>query len=188
MARTKKYNETDVVERAMKLFWKNGYAATSMQMLEKEMGINKFSIYSSFGNKDGLFLKSLDCYKSKLLVLINDLIDSPKGVTAIKKYFYRFVEFTRETNMGKGCLVSNTANEVGLTGDHEIIEVLRQFTEEIKLVFASKLELEATVDKHRITKQADYLLISMFGLSSATRLFTNEQLENYIENIFRNLS
>jgi hypothetical protein len=34
--------------------------------VEKEMGINQFSIYASFGNKQGLFLESLKCYKSKV--------------------------------------------------------------------------------------------------------------------------
>ncbi|MBC7557159.1 MAG: TetR family transcriptional regulator, partial [Chryseobacterium sp.] len=47
MARKKKYIEEVVLEKAMNLFWKNGYEKTSMQMLEEEMGINKFSIYST---------------------------------------------------------------------------------------------------------------------------------------------
>ena len=187
MARTKKYNEQEVTEKAMNLFWKNGYANTSMQMLEKEMGINKFSIYSSFGNKDGLFLKSLDCYKSRLFVLINKLVNSSEGKPAIKKYFYDFVEFTRDRNYGKGCLVTNTANEIGMDSEEKIPQTLKGFTEEIKQVFADKLKLEGKYDAQKIEKQADYLLISMFGLSSATRIFTEDQLEHYIEHIFRNI-
>jgi len=50
MARKKEYREEEVIEKAMNLFWRNGYESTSMQMLEKEMGINKFSIYASFGS------------------------------------------------------------------------------------------------------------------------------------------
>jgi TetR/AcrR family transcriptional regulator, transcriptional repressor for nem operon len=48
MPRTKSYNENEVLERAMNVFWSNGYEATSVRLLEKEMGINQFSIYSSF--------------------------------------------------------------------------------------------------------------------------------------------
>jgi len=51
MARKKEYIEEEVIENAMYLFWQNGYENTSMKMLEQEMGINKFSIYSSFGSK-----------------------------------------------------------------------------------------------------------------------------------------
>ena len=74
----------EVIEKAMNAFWHNGYEATSMQILEKEMGINKFSIYSSFGNKNGVFLESLKCYKQKLNALINKLKDSNQGVAGIK--------------------------------------------------------------------------------------------------------
>ena len=59
MARKKEYIEDEVIEKAMALFWRNGYETTSIQMLEKEMGINKFSIYSSFGNKEGVFIERL---------------------------------------------------------------------------------------------------------------------------------
>lgn len=187
MARSKKYNETEVAEKAMNLFWKNGYANTSMQMLEKEMGINKFSIYSSFGNKDGLFLKSLDCYKSRLFVLIDKLVKSTEGIPAIKKYFYDFVDFTRDTKNGKGCLVTNTANEIGLESEEQIPQVLKSFTDEIKQVFADKLKIERNYNLEKIEEQADYLLISMFGLSSATRIFSEDQLKHYIENIFNNI-
>jgi AcrR family transcriptional regulator len=50
----------------MSLFWRNGYQNTSVRMLEKEMGINQFSIYASFGNKHGVFVESLKCYKTKI--------------------------------------------------------------------------------------------------------------------------
>ena len=46
MARKKQYNEAEVIEKAMRLFWRNGYESTSVRMLEKEMGINQFSIYN----------------------------------------------------------------------------------------------------------------------------------------------
>ena len=51
MPREKQYKEEEVIEKAMGLFWKNGYRNTSLRMLSKEMGINQFSINASFGNK-----------------------------------------------------------------------------------------------------------------------------------------
>lgn len=186
MPRTKKYNETEVIEKAMNLFWRNGYETTSMQMLEKEMGINKFSIYSSFGSKNGVFLESLKCYKQKLNKLINELKSTQNGILGIKQYFYDFIEFTKETEFGKGCLVTNTANEIGEDADEQIKESLAKFTNEVKLVFTNILKQDKTKDISTIEQQADFLIISMFGLSSATRIFTKKQLGNYIENIFVN--
>lgn len=188
MPRTKKYNETEVIEKAMNLFWKNGYETTSMQMLEKEMGINKFSIYASFGNKDGVFLESLKCYKQKLNRLINSLKASENAVLGIKQFFYDFIEFSKETEFGKGCLITNTANEIGNKADEKIKAVLSKFTEDVRASFKKNLQAEKTKSKEIIEQQADYLLIAMFGLSSATKNFNQQQLSNYIENTFKNIA
>lgn len=187
MARKKQYNEEQVIEKAMNLFWRNGYETTSMQMLEKEMGINKFSIYASFGNKNGVLLESLKCYKSKLNKLIDKLKNSSEGIDSIKQYFYDFIEFSKETEFGRGCLVTNTANEMGQNADEKIKAVLFSFTNEVKSVFESILKQDKNKTSETIAEQADYLIISMFGLSSATKVFSREQLNNYIENIFKNV-
>ncbi len=187
MPRKKQYNEQDVIEKAMQLFWRNGYETTSMHMLEKEMGINKFSIYASFGSKDGVFLESIKCYKQKLNKLIEELKKSSSGIESIKEYFQDFLEFSKDNEYGKGCLISNTANEIGQDSDKHIKGVLTDFIENVRTVFAEVLKQDKTRDNEMIAKQADYLIISMFGLSSASRVFNAAQMENYIENIFKNI-
>ncbi|PZX61205.1 TetR family transcriptional regulator [Algoriphagus ratkowskyi] len=187
MARQKAYNEEVVVEKAMNLFWRNGFETTSMQMLEKEMGINKFSIYASFGSKNGLFLESLKCYMGKIKFLLNTLENSDLGIAGIKKYFYDFIEFTRETDFGKGCLVTNTANEINDEADEKIKQVIGQFTGQVREAFASILKRDDTKDQVLVDQQADYLIIAMVGLSSATRFFAQSQLDNYIENVFNSI-
>ena len=187
MARQKKYKEKDVVEKAMNLFWKNGFESTSMQMLEKEMGINKFSIYSSFGSKNGLFLESLKRYKVELNRIMDKLRSSDNGAEGIKQYFYDFLEFSKESNLGKGCLVTNTANEIDSIADLEITEALTNSTNDVKQLFAYSLEKDKSKNKQIIEQQSDYLLLAMFGLSSASRVFSQSQLHNYIENTFQNI-
>lgn len=186
MPRTKKYNELEVIEKAMNLFWQNGYKSTSMQMLEKEMGINKFSIYSSFGSKNGIFLESLKCYRQKLNKILEKLRSSENGVLGIKQFFHDFMEFTKDTELGKGCLVTNTVNEIGKDADEQIKDSLTTFTSEVKLTFTNILKQDKTKDNATIEQQADFLIIAMFGLSSATRIFAKNQLDHYIENIFTN--
>lgn len=187
MGRKKEYIEDEVIEKAMNVFWRNGYECTSMQMLEKEMGINKFSIYSSFGSKHGVFLESLKCYKKKLNQLIHTLKASSNGIKGIKQYFRDFIEFSKETEFSKGCLITNTANELGEDADEKIKEVLTDFTHKIRQEFANSLRQDGTKNELLIEQQADYLIIAMFGLSSATKVFNKEQLNNYIEHIFQNV-
>ncbi len=59
MARPKKFDESATLKKAMNVFWKNGYAATSMSELVKAMDINPPSLYDTYGDKHGLFLMAL---------------------------------------------------------------------------------------------------------------------------------
>lgn len=187
MPRPKEYKESEVVEKAMNLFWRRGYESTSMKMLEEEMGINKFSIYSSFKNKNGLLIESLKCYKQKLNVLLDKLKVSDKGEAAIREYFYDFVEFSKEIEFGKGCLIANTANETAADIDESVKYVLSEYTNEVRQIFKSCLAQDSMKSKRQIEQEADYLIISVFGLSSATKVFSEDQIDNYIQNIFKSL-
>jgi TetR/AcrR family transcriptional repressor of nem operon len=62
MARAKAFNEDDVLDKAVEVFWAKGYEATSMQDLVNAMGIQRGSLYAAFGSKQQLFLRSLDRY------------------------------------------------------------------------------------------------------------------------------
>ena len=59
---SKAYDETEVLDRAMRAFWGRGYHATSMADLVAAMEINRGSIYAAFGDKRGLFLRALEHY------------------------------------------------------------------------------------------------------------------------------
>lgn len=188
MARKKEYIEEEVLEKAMQLFWRNGYETTSVRMLEKEMGINQFSIYSSFGNKKGVFLKSLACYKEKVkLELIDKLNNSSEGVTAIQQYFYDFTNFSKESTLSKGCLITNTANELGQKADQEIMANIVKFATDIKALFIEKLKTDQLKTKELISKQANYLMVSLQGLSVASKMFDQKQMNDFIESTFENL-
>ena len=187
MARQKAYQEHEVVEKAMYLFWKKGYENTSMQMLEKEMGINKFSIYSSFGNKHGLFLESLKCYKAKVHSTLEKFENGTSGIADIKQFFYDTVSSNFNDDKTKGCLVTNTYNEFSDHEDALIQEQMTAFMEHIKSIIIDKLRMDATKDEATILKQANYLLLAKHGLAAAARVNSNTEIEDYIEMIFTNL-
>ena len=187
MARKKQYNEDEVVEKAMHLFWKKGYETTSMQMLEKEMGINKFSIYSSFGNKHGLFLESLKQYKSKIHGVLEKFKNGSNGVEDIKQFFYDSVSSNFKTAHLKGCFVTNTYNEFSEKEDELIQEQMNAFMGNIKSIIIEKLQMDKSKDKHTILKQANYLLLAKHGLAAAARVNTKQEIEDYIEMTFINI-
>ena len=187
MPRTKKYNEQNVIEKAMHVFWRNGYDSTSMQTLEKEMGINKFSIYSSFGNKHGLFLESLKSYKRKVNSIFEEFRNSNNGLEDIKTFFYNSVRICNENGNEKGCLVTNTYIEFSDKEDELINGEMTSFMNHLKELFIDKLKMDSSKDDATILKQANFLLLAKHGLAAATKVNTKKELEDYIEMTFKNL-
>lgn len=186
MARQKKYNEQEVIEKAMALFWRSGYENTSVRMLEKEMGINQFSIYSSFGSKKGVFLESIKTYREQINLITKKLEKSSNGITGIKQYFHDFIEFSKENNVCKGCLVTNAVNEQGDAGDPIIMNELLKFADDIKGLYINNLKQDKDRNSETIERQANYLMACMLGLSVASKIYTQTQLEDTIETIFMN--
>lgn len=187
MARKKQYNEADVIDKAMHVFWQNGYKGTSMQMLEDEMGINKFSIYSSFGSKKGLFLESINSYKKKTNQLFEKLIHGTKGLEDIKDFFYNSVNICHEKGNKKGCLVTNTYYEFSDSEDAIIQDNMDSFMSNLKTIFIEKLRMDSTKDDATIMKQANFLLLAKHGLAASTKVNTKKEIEDYIEMTFSKL-
>lgn len=187
MARNKEYNEDEVVEKALNLFWKHGYEGTSMQMLEKEMGINKFSIYSSFGNKHGLFLESLKQYKSKVNIILLKLKNGTNGVEDIKQFFYNSINSNFEKGNQKGCFLTNTYNEFSEKEDALIKEQMNSFMANLKAIIIEKLQEDVSKNTETVQKQANYLLLAKHGLAAASRVNTLKEMEDYIEITFKNI-
>jgi len=187
MARKKQYIEEDVLIKAMNLFWRNGYEATSMKMLEHEMGINKFSIYSSFGSKHQLFIESLKCYKSSLNSVFEKFRKTSNGVADIKQFFYDSVALNFKTGNQKGCFVTNTYNEFSESEDELIKEEMASFMHHLKELFIEKLKRDSTKDEETVHKQANFLLLAKHGLAAASRVNSKKEIEDYIEITFKNL-
>lgn len=187
MARKKQYIEEEVIDKAMHLFWRNGYENTSMQMLEKEMGINKFSIYSSFGNKHGLFLESLKSYKAKRKALFDKFKNASNGVEDIKQFFYDTVRICNQQGNEKGCLITNTYHEFSANEDPLVNKEIKSFMENLKNLFIEKLRMDASKDDATILKQANFLVIAKHGLAAATKVNSTKEIDDYIEMTFKNL-
>jgi AcrR family transcriptional regulator len=62
MGRPREFDVERALDRALDVFWRNGYEGASISDLTEAMGINPPSLYAAFGNKEGLFRKALDRY------------------------------------------------------------------------------------------------------------------------------
>ncbi len=67
MARKKEFDPEERMEKARDLFWEKGYNATSMEDLVQTMGLNRGSIYDTYGDKHSLYLQCLGNYAAEKL-------------------------------------------------------------------------------------------------------------------------
>ena len=120
---TKQFDPSQVLERALELFWAQGFEATGMAQLTEHLGIGRQSLYNEFGDKRGLFLASLRAYVDRMFaekVAILDRPGSPLGnVRAICRHWLEMVD-----QGCMGCMLANTATEFG-TSDPEVQEIVR---------------------------------------------------------------
>ncbi|MFZ3568206.1 TetR/AcrR family transcriptional regulator [Streptomyces sp. BH097] len=115
MARTKEFDPDAALQSALELFWLRGYEATSMADLVAHLGIGRASIYATFGNKHELYLKALDRYsETHNSGLLHELSQPGPALPAVRALVRRFAaEAGSPDQRMKGCLVTNTAAELG---------------------------------------------------------------------------
>jgi len=113
MARSKEFNRESVLDKAMNVFWHRGYEATSIQDLVDNLGINRQSMYDTFGDKHTLFLAALKHYEEVKGVEMVETLERPgSGLTAIKQMFAALVQEVSGDAQHRGCLMVNTAIEL----------------------------------------------------------------------------
>ncbi|MFG2953403.1 TetR/AcrR family transcriptional regulator [Streptomyces sp. NPDC048291] len=113
MARIREFDMDQAVDRAMDLFWRQGYAETSLQDLLKELSIGSGSFYAAFGSKEQLYVRSLDRYISLQGGDLEATLDETPGIRpAVRRVLASLIEADL-ADPTRGCLVVNTATECG---------------------------------------------------------------------------
>lgn len=126
MARHKEFDRANVLEKAMQAFWRRGYEGTSVQDLVEATGINRGSMYDTFGDKRGLFQAAVQHYIANVsvqrLAKVSDAADPLDGIRA---YFEGLIEFSVGDGRELGCLITNSVVELA-PHDAVIGETLRK--------------------------------------------------------------
>lgn len=116
MARCKQFDADAALDRAMKVFWDKGYAATSIQDLVEAMQINRFSLYATFGDKADLYLAACDKYcESVVSQMLGELEAGQAGLASLRRYFDQLIRVNSGSR--RGCLMVNSAIELALSDD-----------------------------------------------------------------------
>jgi AcrR family transcriptional regulator len=109
MGRPREFDMEKALDKALDVFWRNGYEAASIADLTAAMGINPPSLYAAFGNKEGLFRKALDRYVEQRTRFWNEALDAPTARGMVEHLLRKGADFLTEECNPHGCMIVRSA-------------------------------------------------------------------------------
>lgn len=186
MPRVKQFDQQQVLKKAMNLFWQQGYHATSIQDLVDHLGINRASLYDTFGGKKQLFEKALDRYITINQAANKKLLERSEPVkTTIRHLLEHTVKDVLSDKDKKGCFVVNTTTELAACDPDigkRVVDNQRQFVD----LFQSLILKGQAGGEIASQKNARALALSMYMVFSGLRVIgkthlSKEEVESIVE-------
>ena len=191
--RQKEFDENEVLEEAMKVFWLKGYEGTSIQDLQDAMGLSRASIYNTFGSKSGLYQKVLDKYVS---AIAQNWLKAFYSGTTFKESLNSFLDSIFDQNFSlthpSGCLTDFGYMELATHDENTTKKIFDNFDYLRDLV---AIRIKKAVDDGEMHKNTDvssltYIFILYFHgimlLGRLGRLKENtEDIRKHIVNSFK---
>lgn len=160
MGRQRQFNRDEVLIKAMETFWHYGYEGTSIQTLVENMGINRGSLYDTFGDKLSLFHEAIAHYNSIVVTKAITRLEAPGAAKqAIIDQFSSLIDRTVADSDRKGCLLTNTAVEMGARDPDTAKQVASNIQ---RIENALKNALTTAQKKGEINQEKDIIALAKF--------------------------
>ncbi len=171
VGRPLEFDPNTALEAAMHQFWSKGYERTSMQELLAAMNLSKSSLYQAFGSKRQLFRQCVGRYADQFAAQLRQgLSGAPSGWRFIEDFLHSVLQDL--TGAPRGCLVMNTASELGQS-EPEIAQDVAQSIGRFRGILQAAVERaqrEGDIAPDRDARiLASYLVSSMSGLKTQAK-------------------
>ena len=117
LGRPRAFDPGTALEAALQVFWRKGYEGTALSDLTAAMGINRPSIYSTFGNKEALFRKALDMYSERMTNYTAEALKEPTARAVAERLMVGTADLLSCPGNPKGCLMVQGALACGEEAD-----------------------------------------------------------------------
>jgi AcrR family transcriptional regulator len=162
IGRPREFDRETALQAAMLVFWRKGFAATSMNDLCDAMGICSPSLYAAFGSKEALYLEAMEHYVKTVGPTIWDKLAATSARDGVEKMLLAATEILPETGpMPAGCMA--VLGGVGDEWPAAVADVVR----EVRLEMLGNLQsrLKTAVTEGELPAAADVDRLSRFYLS-----------------------
>ncbi len=167
MARPIEFDRPQAVNRALALFWRQGYQATTLADLLQAMGIGRSSFYAAFTDKRTFFIECLDLWAERTLDLIEHARAQRPPVDALQDFFERSFIAARGAKAHWGCMLVNTVLEMAGV-DEELAARASHHLGEMQRVFQACLR-DAGATPARAEELAAMLMLFNEGIRVSSR-------------------
>jgi AcrR family transcriptional regulator len=172
MARPREFEEDQVLDAALGVFWTKGYEGTSVQDLVDATGLGRASLYGAFGDKQALFARTLTRYRDLTRVEEGLLENEPSVRKGLERLFKSWLDLTCAKNGPRGCyfLLAGTSSAINDKDSRAVInervhQVERMLERAIK---RGQAEGELAKDREPAAV-AKFLLVMLQGMATAAR-------------------
>ncbi len=176
--RYKEYNVNRVLEKSIWLFWQKGFNGSSINDLVSDTGVNRFSLYKEFKNKDGILHASLLLYRDRYCDDKLALLELEGELFEILLKFY--VSFFRDDVPVPGCYFIHIGTELADI-DAGIKKSLNDYLNEIQLLF-----IDLLVNHKYSVADAEFRSRHLLGLfctaMSLSLIQSDEERNQYVTN------
>lgn len=173
MAGIRQFDTTVAVERAMDLFWEQGFEATSMHDLTAALGLGRGSIYQAFGSKEGLYRAALTHYLDLMASAVVEAMNGGGDIRSVlRDAMLGRLDVALSDPKRRGCMLVNATCEL-LPRDAETSQTVRD------VMTANKAAIESAIG-HAVARGeiappfdpaslADFLIACLSGLLVSTK-------------------
>lgn len=192
MVRTREFDPSNALARAVDMFATKGYSETSMADLVEATGVSRYGIYGTFGNKREFFEQALERYAESMgKQSFLRLLEPDASLDHIRRIFAERIEEMCAADRAKGCLFVHTAMELA-PHDIELQGVLQKFMKRMSKAFSVGLESAKQRGEVRTNLDADaagmFLTNTLFGLAVLSRTgFARDMLYEIVDNAMASL-
>ena len=168
IARSKAFDRKKALSQALWLFWRKGYAATSIEDLTETLHLSRSSLYDTFGNKRTLFLEALKYYSERVISDIEQtLTKSHSPITGIQAIFEDLIDGIGQERGSLGCFMVNSITEL-VPYDPDVTKLATEYADSIQQLLQAVLKEASTqnlvTEKQTSEQLAGYMYNTIQGM------------------------
>ena len=143
--RYKEYNTNSVLEKCIPVFWEKGFRGCSVQEIVKTTGVNRFSLYHEFQNKEGILYSALKLYEERYSKPRFNILKKEGELSAILQEFY--LSFLHSKDEFQGCFYIHIGTELA-DEDAEINNLIKGYLTSLESVLIERLLKEEGIKRN----------------------------------------